>query len=96
LLLQFQIKSPILKLILTLGPGEASIRQAVFESLENQNILGFTGQKPTPDVKWLTLVARIISDNISPAMFISDIEDDVRQFWQQFLTDELPSLHSAG
>jgi hypothetical protein len=95
LLLQFQIKSPILKLILTLGPGEASIRQAVFESLENQNILGFTGQKPTPDVKWLTLVARIISDNISPAMFISDIEDDVRQFWQQFLTDELPRIDEA-
>jgi hypothetical protein len=28
-------------------------------------------------------------------MFISDIEDDVRQFWQQFLTDELPRIDEA-
>jgi hypothetical protein len=92
---QFKVKPPILKLILALGPGEASIRQTVFESLEDHNILGFTGQKPTPDLKWLTLVERIITENISPAMFISDIEDDVRQFWQQFLQDELPRIDEA-
>lgn len=92
---QFKVKPPILKLVLMLGPGEASIRQSVFDALKDSNIDGFIGQPPTPDVKWIGLTERIITEEISPAMFVSDIEDDVRQFWQQFLQDELPRIDEA-
>ncbi|WP_162160889.1 PD-(D/E)XK nuclease family protein [Leptolyngbya sp. PCC 6406] len=95
LLLQFHVEPPILKLILCLGPGDPNIRQSIYLSIKDHNILGFTTQQPSPEVKWLALVERIISEDLRPEMFISDIEDDVRQFWQQFLTNELPRIDEA-
>ena len=95
LLLQFHVKPPILKLSLTLGPGDPNIRQATYQSLEAHSITGFTGQQPSPDVPWMPLVERIISEDISPETFISDIKGDVQHFWQQFLADELPQIDKA-
>ncbi|MEM6839951.1 MAG: PD-(D/E)XK nuclease family protein [Cyanobacteria bacterium P01_C01_bin.120] len=95
LLLQFKVETPILKLVLILGPGDLTTRQAIFDALENRNILGFTGGRPTSDQGWPHLVERIISEDIRPEMFLSDIEDDVQHFWQQFLTDELPRIDEA-
>lgn len=95
LLLQFKVEPPILKLILCLGPGDPDIRQSIYQSIKDHNIVGLTAQQPSPDAKWLALVERIISEDLRPEMFISDIEDDVRQFWQQFLTDELPRIDEA-
>lgn len=95
LLLQFIVKPPTLKLILMLGPGESSIRQAVFGALKDCGILGFTGQPPTPEVKWLPLIERIVSESISPDTVISDISEDVHHFWQAFLDHELPKIDVA-
>jgi hypothetical protein len=95
LLLQFKVEAPILKLVLILGPGDLSTRQAIFDALENRNIPGFAGDRPTSDQGWIHLVERIVSQDIKPEMFLSDIEDDVQRFWQQFLADELPRIDKA-
>ena len=93
--LQFIVVSGILKLVLTLGPGDPDIRQSIYQSLADSNVEGFTKQKLDPEVKWLFLIERIISKNISPELFISDIEDDVQHFWKQFLDKELPQINEA-
>ena len=93
--LQFKVEASILKLVLILGPGDLTTRQAIFDALENHNILGFTGGRPTSDQGWPHLVERIVSEDIRPEMFLSDIEDDVQRFWQQFLADELPRIDEA-
>ncbi len=95
LLLQFKVEASILKLVLILGPGDLTTRQAVYDALENRDIPGFTGNRPTSDQGWLHLVERIVSEDIRPEMFLNDIEDDVQRFWQQFLTNELPQIDAA-
>ena len=93
--LQFQVVPGILKLVLMLGPGDPDIRQSIYQSLEDRNIRGFTEQQPDPEVKWVTLIERIISEEISPERFISDIEGEVKHFWKQFLDKDLPRLNEA-
>ncbi len=95
LLFQFKANLPKLRLVLVIGPGEASIRQAVFDALKDHNILGFVGERPTSESPWMGLVERVVSEELSQEMFISDIEDNVRQFWQQFLKYELPRIDEA-
>jgi hypothetical protein len=95
LLLQFVVELPKLTLVLMLGPGEPSTRQAVFDAIKGGNILGFTDRPPTPEVKWLRLVERTVSESIDQSTLISDLSEDIRHFWQTFLNDELPKINQA-
>jgi PD-(D/E)XK nuclease superfamily len=95
LLLQFVVEPPNLTLVLMLGPGESSTRQAVFDAIKDGNILGFTHRPPTPEVKWLRLVERIVLASVDQSTLMSDISEDIHCFWQTFLKDELPKIDEA-
>jgi hypothetical protein len=95
LLFEFKLDQQSIWLELNLGPGQLSDRMAVFEALNNQDIIGFTGSKPQEESGWVTLVTRTISGNVSPEASISEIAEEVRSFWQQFLKDELPRINEA-
>jgi hypothetical protein len=94
-LLQFKVEPPLLKLVLTLGPGDPDIRQAIYQALAAYDISGFTAQKPSPAVKWVVLMERIVSEDINPETFIGDIATEAQHFWQQFLAKELPRINTA-
>lgn len=95
LLLQFKVEVPILKLVLTIGPGDLKIRQSVYQALKDHNIVGFTEKQPSPELKWVTLLERIVSDDIGTEMVISDVDNKAQHFWQKFLADELPQINEA-
>jgi len=95
LLFEFEVRQPNVYLVLTLGPGELSNRVAIFEALNNHDILGWTGDKPEKDKKWVTLIRRPVSGNISPDASISDLSEEIQNFWNQFLEDELPRINEA-
>lgn len=95
LMFEFKINLPNIQLKLILGPGEAANRQAIFEALKGQDIIGFTDDQPTKDKKFVDLIIRTVSENITPDVSLSDITEEINQFWQQFLTTELPQIDHA-
>ncbi|MBD2068907.1 PD-(D/E)XK nuclease family protein [Leptolyngbya sp. FACHB-671] len=95
LLFEFEVRQPNVYLVLTLGPGELSNRVAIFEALNNHDLLGWTDDKPKKDKGWVALIRRSVSGNISPDASISDISEEIQNFWNQFLENELPRINEA-
>jgi len=95
LLFEFEVRQPNVYLMLTLGPGELSNRVAIFEALNNRDILGWTGNKPQRDKGWVILMRRTVAGNISPDALISDISEEIQNFWDQFLENDLPLIDQA-
>lgn len=95
LLFEFEVRQPNVYLILTLGPGELSNRVEIFEALNNHDIIGWTGDKPKKDKGWVVLMRQTISGSISPDASITDISEEIQNFWDQFLENELPRINEG-
>lgn len=95
LLFEFGVIQPNVYLKLTLGPGELSNRVAIFEALNNHNIIGWTNDKPSNNKGWITLIKRHVCGNVSPDTSISDISEEIQTFWSQFLENDLPLINDA-
>ena len=95
LLFEFEVRQPNVDLILTLGPGELSNRVAIFEALNNHDIPGWTDDKPDKDKGFIVLMRRTVAGNISPDALISDISEEIQNFWDQFLKNDLPLINEA-
>lgn len=95
LLFEFEVRQPNVYLILTLGFGDLSNRVAIFEALNNHSLIGWTGDTPKQDEKWTVLIRRTVSRSISPEASITDISEEIQNFWDQFLQNELPQIDQA-
>lgn len=95
LLFEFEVRQPNVYLMLILGPGELSDRVAIFEALDNQGIIGWTGDKPNKDKGWIVLLRQTVSTNISSDASVSDISEEIQNFWDQFLQNDLPQIDQA-
>jgi len=95
LLFEFEFKQPNINFILTLGPGELSNRIAIFEALNNQDITGWTDDRPKKEQGWVVLMRRTVSESVIPDASISEISEEIRNFWHQFLEKDLPHINKA-
>lgn len=95
LLFEFKIEKQKVDLILILGPGELSNRVAIFEALNNRGIIGWTDDKPEKNKKYVALMRKTVVGNISPDASISEIDEEIQNFWDQFLQNDLPLINEA-
>jgi hypothetical protein len=95
LIFEFKVEPPKVNLYLTLGPGELATRVMVFEAIESSDLPGFTNKKPTGEKGWISLIKRTVSENVKPEGSSSEVSEEIHEFWQGFLKNELPRVTEA-
>jgi hypothetical protein len=95
LIFQFKIDPPKVKLFLTLGPGSNHIRQAVFNILHSSSVEGLVNHQPSPTDSWNAVISRRVSEALDPEVpedSLDLVAQDLRDFWDTFLQEELPHI----
>jgi hypothetical protein len=95
LIFELKVHPPNVNLYLTLGPGELSNRRAIFDALSGNRITGFVGQRPEKETGWICLLKQVVSENVTPEASLTDISQDLNNFWQRFLAVDLPRINQA-
>ncbi|MFE1747425.1 PD-(D/E)XK nuclease family protein [Coleofasciculus sp. H7-2] len=92
---EFKVEPSEVILVLTIGPGNLSIRQDIYNALAAYNIAGFTAVKPENEKGWIYIIKQPIMEVIDPEVSIDGVVGEIQDFWEHFLTIDLPVIKKA-
>lgn len=95
LLFEFKNESPDISLYLTVGPGELSIKQAIYDALQFLDIVGVAETRPAKGEGWHFLVKQPIVDLAEIGDSTKELTDEIEGFWNRFLVRDLPLIKQA-